>query len=598
MLRPYQREAFEAAAAWIKVSTEPGVIEAATASGKSHIVAAIAEFVHRASHGLSVLCIAPNSDLVLQNREKYLLTGNPASILSATAGDKCTRHAVIFGTPLTVKNNLARLADKVACVVLDEAHGLTPTVIEVIEKLRAKRPKLRVLGLTATPYRMGTGYIYEFDSKNRFVEQAIEPYFKKQIYHISAHLLLSQGYLTKPLIGVVNESYDTSGLVLVGEKYTPESLDRAFTGKGRLTAEIVADIVAHSQHRMGVMIFAATVRHAQEIMESLPPELSMMIGGDINTKKADRKKLVDRYRARGFKYLVSVGTMTTGVDFTHVDVIALMRHSESASLLQQILGRGMRLHDEKDNFLILDYAENIATHFPDGDIFSPEITVRKKKDEEGEPVHATCPLCAGHNVFSPRMNDAGFRIDENGYFVDLDGLRIMTDDGPIPAHYGRRCMVLLPSLQRCTYRWSMKKCAECDHENDIAARYCEKCKEELVDPNTKLKLDFAKFKKDTSKVQTDKLQSWAASPHVTQSGNQGVRINIATEWRSFVVYLSPFSMSSAAQRDWRNAAQFWDADNIKVFCENSNATPPLTISYIKDNGFYRFTGFNAEEDKC
>ena len=139
-------------------------------------------------------------------------------------------------------------------------------------------------------------------------------------------------------------------------KFYQDDIDRAYEGQNRKTASIISDIIAQSKNRSGVMIFAATVKHAMECMESLPPELSRMIGGDINTKKEQRKKLVNDFKQQKYKYLVSVGTMTTGVDFTHVDLIALMRATESIGLLKQCIGRGLRLHEGKTDCLLLDYA--------------------------------------------------------------------------------------------------------------------------------------------------------------------------------------------------------------------------------------------------
>ena len=91
----------------------------------------------------------------------------------------------------------------------------------------------------------------------------------------------------------------------------------------------------------------------------LTPDLSRMVTGE--TPKAERKQIVADFKARRFKYLVNIAVYTTGFDVPHVDTIAILRATESASLLQQIIGRGMRLHDEKFDCLVLDYAEYRTT---------------------------------------------------------------------------------------------------------------------------------------------------------------------------------------------------------------------------------------------
>lgn len=105
-LRPYQAEAAQAALDWMKRSTAPFIIDAATGAGKSHIIAEIARVIHNMT-GKRVLCLAPSAELVTQNREKFLETGNKASMFSASAGSKELRHPVVFGSPLTVKNKSA-----------------------------------------------------------------------------------------------------------------------------------------------------------------------------------------------------------------------------------------------------------------------------------------------------------------------------------------------------------------------------------------------------------------------------------------------------------------------------------------------------------
>ena len=157
-LRPYQQNAHDAAWQHMRTSVDPCLIEAATGAGKSHVIAELAKTVYITT-GKKVLCLAPSAELVTQNREKYIASGHKASMFSASAGAKDLRHDVVFGSPLTVKNRISRFQSGYAAVVIDEAHGLTPTIKGIIDAMRDGNPMLRVLGLTATPYRLGSGYI-------------------------------------------------------------------------------------------------------------------------------------------------------------------------------------------------------------------------------------------------------------------------------------------------------------------------------------------------------------------------------------------------------------------------------------------------------
>jgi len=592
-LRPYQSRAVEASIAWMLSSVDPFIIEAATGAGKSHIIAAVAASIHQRT-GKRVLCLAPSAELVTQNRAKYLASGNPCSMFSASAGAKELRHPVVFGSPLTVKNRISRFRQDYALVVIDEAHGITPTVQSIIEAMRAGNPNLRVMGLTATPYRLGSGYIFRRWPDGRVNSDATcrDPYFTACVDVVGARELIDQGYLTPPVIGQINaEGYDTSALVANARgQFDSEAVDRAYHGHGRKTAAIVADVVAQSRDRKGVMFFAATVQHAQEVIASLPPEMSAIVTGA--TPKGERDSILRRFLARHIKYLVNVSVLTTGFDAPHVDVIAMMRKTESVGLLQQIIGRGLRLDDGKADCLVLDYTTNLDDHCPDGDLFDPTIRAGKAPSEGGA-CSAECEWCGYVNEFSYRPDVDPELVDAAGYVLDLSGQRVEVPDlGPMPAHFGRRCMGLHKAgprgeFMRCEYRWTSKECPHCEALNDISARYCCECKGEIVDPNEKLRGDFRALKRDPTKRQTDRVVSMECKPGVSSRGNKTLRVDFVTPWRSFSVWLLPEGTNSKALREWGMFAQATD----------SGATPPDTITYAKEeSGFYRIYAYNQPED--
>lgn len=610
-LRPYQAEAVDAATAWMRRSVVPGLLELATGAGKSHIVAAIALWVYETT-GKRVLCLQPSKELTEQNHTKYLETGNKASIFSASAGGKCMRHPVVYGTPGTVKNSLSRFGDQFGAVIIDEAHGITETIKMIVGSMQKANPYLRVLGMTATPYRSLTGFIYQYDVDGSFVpeDEARDPWFNTLLYRITTNELIDMGFLTPAHADPDHaESYEAAGLQLNRQgKFEASDLERVFEGRGRLTSQIVADVVAHSHGRRGVMLFAATVQHAKEIMESLPPINSRMLGGDVNMGKSEREQLVNDFKAMKFKYLVSVATLTTGFDAPHVDLIALLRATESPGLLQQIIGRGLRLCDGKEDCLVLDYAENIDRHQLHSDLFKPQIKVKGAKGGGGT-IQAVCPSCGFENEFSARPNPDQFNVSQDGYFLDLSGLPVEVEGQPMPAHFGRRCNGQVKSLvargvyERCDQRWSSKECPECQADNDIAARYCCECKEELVDPGAKLVLEFTRIKKDPYEISTDKIIAWTAQKTISQSGNEVLVCQYTTEYRTFKVWYNPNSSSVSAQHEWRslNEAVFSGhvAPSVDMFIKYlSKGKPPVTITCNRKRGsqFYRVIAHNKSED--
>lgn len=596
-LRAYQQAAVDASIEWMRKSLAPCLIDAATGAGKSHIIAEIARVIHEQT-GKRVLCLAPSAELVTQNHGKFIASGHWASMFSASAGAKELRFPVVFGSPLTVKNKISRFQrhgnDGYALVIVDECHGITPTVRGIIDAMRDANQNLRVLGLTATPYRLGSGWIFHehADGAINGEDTAKDPYFAKCVYQVGARLLIDQGFLTKPVIGEINATgYDTAMLSLNSRgQFDVDAVDRAYHGHGRKTAAIVTDVVAQAAKREGVMFFAATVQHAREVLASLPPQLSAIVTGD--TPKGERDSLIRRFKARDLKYIVNVSVLTTGFDAPHVDLIAILRKTESVGLLQQIIGRGLRVSAGKNDCLVLDYTTNLDDHCPDGDLFAPVIKAGKGGDSKGG-LTCECPTCGYENTFTANPQYLEFKTDASGYALDLDGRQVMSEFGPVPAHFGRRCMGLVQAgkrgeYDRCGYRWTFKECPHCLADNDIAARYCSSCRGEIVNPNDRLRGEFKAMKRDPTRLQTDRVISMTCKPGVSAKGNKTVKVEWVTPYRQFTVWLMPEARHQRGIVQW----SAWDA----VTC--GGKTMPATVTYQKDpvSQFFEIKAYNRQED--
>ena len=585
-LRDYQQKAVDLSIQYMRKNNEPALLSLATGAGKSLICAEIARIMHAISKK-KVLCLCPTAELVEQNYEKYLLTGNEASIYSASIG-KSLRHDVIFATEGTWKSVAKEQGENFSVIILDEAHRITPTIKKIIEDMKIGNPNIRTTGLTATPYRMNTGFTFEIDDNNNLVEDAIEPYFKKLLFKVTTQELIDQGFLTPVRIGKIGaEQYDTSNLKTNSSgNFTQESLDEAFVGHGRKTAEIVADVVnqANAMQAKGVMFFAATVDHAHEIMASLPAYNSALVTGE--TSKSERKKIIKDFKSMKIKYLTNVSVLTTGFDAPHCDVCAVLRRTESPSLLQQIIGRVLRLFNGKEYALYLDYAGNIETFFPDGDIFNPKITTKKSKESVKESI--LCPECNNQNEVVLRPLPTGYTFNEFGYILDLAGDIVLheTEAKPFPAHFSRRCSHIEIKghnvFQRCNYFWSYKECSECGHKNDLTARRCEACSHEMINPNDKLIADFQAFKKDLSQVQTDDITFIRRKEARSKSGQPMLAVSFGTESRIVQAFFS-----NKVQK------KFYD-----LFL-NDPQYSPKTVTYKKSSsGYMHIYDFNRESDKA
>lgn len=558
-LRYYQAEAVEAAIAWCRKNTDFAVLDLAMGAGKSIIVAKIAEILYTLSKGKRVLCLAPNKELVEQNYEKYIALGGKASIYSASVGRKELREQVVFATEGTFKKIAKKFANEFCAIIVDEAHKVTNTLRQIVSDMTEINDMIRLIGLTATPYQLGKGYIYGIDLDNRKVDEAKDPYYKKLLYRKPADELINEGYLTNCLVGNVSEKYDTSNIRLVGNKFNQHDLDDAFVGKGRLTSHIVADFVARCYDRRAVLIFASTIKHAEEILASLPPEKSALLTGGA-TKK-ERTELINSFKSGNIKYMVNVGILTTGFDYPELDAIVIMRPSESAGLYQQMIGRGTRLADGKENFLLLDYTDNIENFFGEGSVFEPKI---KAYGKDPQPkIEVQCPDCGTAQDFSHR--DGFDTWDLYGYATDEFG-DVLADR--IPAHHGRRCTNITlmgkNKYSRCGYYWTHKECPECQHKNDIVARFCKKCKHELIDPNKKLKEITAtnRIEKSVARVLGVRTKE-----SITQAGEPKIMVWFQTEEDTIHVSFYP------------DHANKWVAGQAEKFLSLSK--DPREITYSK-----------------
>ncbi|WP_086773626.1 DEAD/DEAH box helicase [Vibrio coralliirubri] len=460
-LRPYQADSVKSVIHYFRKHQTPAVLVLPTGAGKSLVIADLA----RLAKG-RVLVLAHVKELVEQNHEKYEGYGLKGSIFSAGLGRKETDQQVVFASVQSVVRNLDSFSNQFSLLVIDECHRVpdekTSSYQKVITHLRENNSGIKVLGLTATPYRLGMGWIYQYHTRGQV--RSDEPrFFRDCIFELPIRYLLDEGFLTPArMIDAPVLSYDFSQLKPASTgRYKEAELDMVIEQSKRATPQIVDQIVHLAQDKLGIMVFAATVRHAQEILGLLPAgEASIVIG---DTPTLERDQIISDFKERKIKFLVNVSVLTTGFDAPHVDLIAILRPTESISLYQQIVGRGLRLSPGKKECLVLDYAGNSY------DLYQPEVG-DPKPDSDSEIITIPCPACGFNNNFWGKLDSNGFLLEHfgrkcQGYFTDEDT--------------GER--------EHCNYRFRAKYCGECGADNDIAARICHECDATLVDPDKKLK---------------------------------------------------------------------------------------------------------------
>ncbi|SIQ90121.1 DNA repair protein RadD [Shewanella morhuae] len=461
-LRDYQQQAVDAAIAHFKQSHASAVLVLPTGAGKSIVIAELA----RIAKG-RVLVLTHVKELVAQNAQKVGLLTAKASIYAAGLNQKHTDGKTVVASIQSAARGLSQFDQPFSLVIIDECHRVslakTSQYQQVLTHLRTKNPQLRLLGLTATPYRLGTGWIYQqhYHGKVGSPEHAV---FEHCVFELPLRPLIKQGYLTAPLLfDGLSAQYDFSQLKPNDNgEYIESEVNDLLGHYGRATTAIVKQLIELSQHRKGIIIFAATVRHANEIFGLLNQTYeaqSAII--TAQTHDNERDETIERFKAQELKFLVNVAVLTTGFDAPHVDLIAILRPTASVSLFQQMIGRGLRIAEGKKDCLVIDYAANGY------DLYFPEVG-QAKPNSKSVPVQVHCPVCDFANIF----------------------WGLTDDDGDIIEHFGRRCqgiVELQSKKQQCDFRFRSKSCPDCGEENDIAARICQHCQSTLIDPDKRLR---------------------------------------------------------------------------------------------------------------
>ncbi|KFZ37320.1 carboxylate--amine ligase [Shewanella mangrovi] len=455
-LRDYQQQAVDAVLTHFRRHQSSAVIVLPTGAGKSIVIAELA----RVARG-KVLVLTHVKELVEQNAAKVELLDDDLSIYAAGLKQKMVHGKTVVASIQSAARNLAVFNDAFSLVIIDECHRVgddeQSQYQTLLGELQRHNPNIRVLGLTATPYRLDSGYIYKRHYHGKVGSE--NGVFEDCIFELPLRYLVKKGYLTPPkTFDGLSAQYDFEQLSRPTQgDYSATEVDALIHHQGRATTAIIEQLIQLSQHRQGVIIFAASVRHAAEIMQLLQNASAELITADTPATK--RELAIAEFRAKRIKFMVNVAVLTTGFDAPHVDLIAILRPTASAGLYQQMAGRGLRLAPNKQDCLIIDYAANGF------DLFAPEIP-QAKPASNAVAVQVPCPECGFANTFWGKVDN----------------------DGDIIEHFGRRCQGLVgQSAVQCQFRFRAKICPDCGAENDIAARNCNSCQSMMVDPDKRLK---------------------------------------------------------------------------------------------------------------
>ena len=387
-LRSYQREAVDAVYAHLRGHDDNPCIVLPTASGKTPVMATICKDAVGRWNG-RVLILAHVKELLEQTvahlhdiaPEMWMQVG----LYSAGLKSRDIEHPIIVAGIQSVYKRACDLG-AFDLIMVDECHRISTEGDSMYRSLLADmqviNPLVRVIGLTATPFRMKSGMIC-----------APENFLNIICYEIGVKELIRDGYLCKLVTKSGRQKADTSGLhVRAGEFIASET--EALMDQDALVESACAEIAEYTRERKSCLVFASGIKHGRHVAEVLCRRTGADVGevyGESLSFERDRQ--LQKFREGKLKYMVNVNVLTTGFDAPNIDCIALVRPTMSPGLYYQMVGRGFRLHPDKENCLVLDFGGNVLRHGP-----VDQIKVQAVQGGNGEAPAKECPQC--HSVIA------------------------------------------------------------------------------------------------------------------------------------------------------------------------------------------------------
>lgn len=406
-LRWYQQEATDAVFDYFGSGALGNpILVLPVGTGKSVVIAQLfRELLSQWPH-MRVMMLTHVKELIAQNYEKLMSIWPqaPAGIYSAGLKQKNHRMQITYAGIGSVAKK-PELFGKVDLIIIDECHLVNSKgagqYASFIGSLKAINPNLRVIGLTATPFRLGQGMLTDdvwSDKEGKYVPSI----FTDIAYNLgdvhNFNRLIDEGYLCPLIPKSTATQIDTTGLHVRGGEFVASEVE-AVSNKDVITKAAIAETLAIASDRKHWLVFAAGVDHANNIAAELNHNgiPTVVVTGDMGT---ERDENIRKFKFGAVRALVNVGVLTTGFDFPGIDLIVMLRPTTSTVLWVQALGRGVRIHPDKKNCLVLDFAGNTKRLGPIND---PVVPKRKGSSGGGIAPVKECPECGCMTHASARI---------------------------------------------------------------------------------------------------------------------------------------------------------------------------------------------------
>jgi len=381
-LRYYQQEAVDAAYRYCQ--DNPGknpCIVLPTGAGKTHVIVKICHDVQEWQG--RVLVLAHVKELLSQAEKKLKAVDDlDVGVYSASLKRRDVNSDVLVAGVQSVFRRGLELSGTrpFNLVIVDEAHRIPVEgegmYVQLLNDLKAANPKLRVIGLTATPYRTGDGFVCREDH-----------FLNDVCYEANIKELIAGGFLCSLVSKRSKCEVDMSGVKVSGGDFVQAEMEQRF-GDEEKVSQAVDEILRLTESRNKVLIFCCGIAHASEVAFHLS-EAGQKVR-IVSSEHSGRDAAIEDFQAGSCKYLVNVNCLTEGFDATAIDAVVLLRATVSPGLYYQMVGRGLRVDPSKDDCLVLDFGGNVQRH---GTIDNLKVKPKAVGNGDGDAPVKACPQC-------------------------------------------------------------------------------------------------------------------------------------------------------------------------------------------------------------
>lgn len=404
--RYYQTNAVNSIFDYFNVYQKRGnpLVAMPTGTGKSVVIGRFVQRVLQQWPNQRFMMATHVKELIDQNAKKLdgMWPGAPLGIYSAGLKQRSFSQQIIYGGVASMVKNPLLFGHR-DLLLVDEAHLISghdsSQYDTLIKGLRSTNKHLKVIGFTATKYRMGQGLLtnggiftdicYDDTTLERFNQ------------------LIAEGYLSMLIPQPTPVEIDMAGVKVSsnGDFNQHEAEERA----NRVTNAAIDYAARFSNSRNSWLVFASGIENCYKVAERLRHNGISCTVVHSNTKEyplsdKERDQRLEDFKAGKYQAIVNYGILTTGFDHPPIDLILMLRATKSVPLWVQMLGRGTRpfagnyIFPPKRNCLVLDFARNTPRLGPINDPVIPA----KKGTAAGDVPLKQCEACGTYNHISAR----------------------------------------------------------------------------------------------------------------------------------------------------------------------------------------------------